>query len=534
MVKVEKSRFLLPTRSIVTGIMFVLLGALTLAVATVWAADPLPLRRVSDPNPNFSGIWVDTTNEDRIKVLEEKLARLKAEQMELKKEATAAAAAAPTFTYRPGQGATIEAADRSFSVNFHYLVHYFIYNSTNGEPHRGSTRMDLFLRRNRPGIIFCLNNCFYEWGIRFDLSTGIQVSEQGQWFDIHFEQMNPWFPTFTIGDRTNPVPFSYVVRSVSSSAQHELASLMLFDNGVDELSHKALALYWADRPIPWGMLPGVFTLDFEFKSGGGIQRNVVSDTDRKQFEGIFGLKPFSRSKNPWIEKIKWGIGLQIDSIDARSAAQGRRLRIMTLEKGTNSVTLLDANNIGSGLHHRIETGLEWGYGPYLIRAEGGVSKFRSGNPTATTTDGFLGIHGGYWRIGHEMFVWSPKGLLTGSASTPHSLQLGWAFERSQADCGRHLTQGCSPTTTLPGFGTTAAQKADFHRNHLTLRDLSLWYFFTPAIRLGAWWWWWDAANTPRFTQVQIGCTRNTNATLGKAGSKSCTWHTVNLGLQVSF
>ncbi|HXG52598.1 MAG TPA: hypothetical protein VNN77_14475, partial [candidate division Zixibacteria bacterium] len=40
--------------------------------------------------------------DDRIKALEQELGRLKAEQMELKKEATAAAAALPTFTYRTG------------------------------------------------------------------------------------------------------------------------------------------------------------------------------------------------------------------------------------------------------------------------------------------------------------------------------------------------------------------------------------------------------------------------------------------------
>src|SRR3989304_1841975 len=68
--------------------------------------------------------------EDRIRKLEanqqanaEELARLKGEQMELKKEATAAAAALPTFEYRPGRGLTIKAADRSWSLNKTYELH---------------------------------------------------------------------------------------------------------------------------------------------------------------------------------------------------------------------------------------------------------------------------------------------------------------------------------------------------------------------------------------------------------------------------
>ncbi len=42
------------------------LAAVTFLVATAWGADPLPLRVVSDPNPNFSGITVDTTNNEII------------------------------------------------------------------------------------------------------------------------------------------------------------------------------------------------------------------------------------------------------------------------------------------------------------------------------------------------------------------------------------------------------------------------------------------------------------------------------------
>jgi hypothetical protein len=35
-----------------------------LLVTTAWAGDPLPLRKISDANPHFSGIWVDTTNNE--------------------------------------------------------------------------------------------------------------------------------------------------------------------------------------------------------------------------------------------------------------------------------------------------------------------------------------------------------------------------------------------------------------------------------------------------------------------------------------
>src|SRR5574341_2617176 len=103
--------------------------------------------------------------DEKIKTLEQKLGRLKEEQMELRREATAAAAALPTFTYRPGRGVTIEAADRSYSVNLNYVLDAFIYNATRGNDRRGSTTGDLNFRRSRPGFQFCVNNCFYDWGL---------------------------------------------------------------------------------------------------------------------------------------------------------------------------------------------------------------------------------------------------------------------------------------------------------------------------------------------------------------------------------
>jgi hypothetical protein len=258
------------------------------------------------------------------------------------------------------------------------------------------------------------------------MDTGQQVGEFNQWFDVHFEQMHPMFPTLSIGDRTPPVSFPYVARSSSSSAQIELASDMLSDVDADELSRKSIGISWRDRPMPG--LPGDFTLDLEYKSGAGVSRNTITDTDRKQFQGTLGVRPFTRTKNRWLEKIKVGGGIQLDSIDGRSLLTNRRLRLRTMERGSNRVVLLDANGIGGGLHRRVEGGIEWGYGPYLARAEGGWRKFSSGD-TATPlgpgsrSDGFLGVSGRFWRIGHEIFLWSPKGILTGSSATPHSLQL---------------------------------------------------------------------------------------------------------------
>src|SRR5512144_2958803 len=61
--------------------------------------------------------------DDKIKALEQELSSLKSQQIELKKEATAAAAALPTFSYRPGNGVNIEAADKSWGIRFSMEAH---------------------------------------------------------------------------------------------------------------------------------------------------------------------------------------------------------------------------------------------------------------------------------------------------------------------------------------------------------------------------------------------------------------------------
>ncbi len=52
---------------------------------------------------------------DEVARLENEQAQMKAEQIEMKKEATAAAAQLPNFSYRPGSGLMIEAADKSWA-----------------------------------------------------------------------------------------------------------------------------------------------------------------------------------------------------------------------------------------------------------------------------------------------------------------------------------------------------------------------------------------------------------------------------------
>ena len=94
--------------------------------------------------------------DQRIRALEDELTRLKteqaqvkAEQIEMKRSALAAEGALPTFSYRPGSGLLMEAADKSWSLRFTLVAHMrMLFES--GRSHVGRTNGEIMARRWRP------------------------------------------------------------------------------------------------------------------------------------------------------------------------------------------------------------------------------------------------------------------------------------------------------------------------------------------------------------------------------------------------
>ena len=106
--------------------------------------------------------------DDKIKALEQELGQLKSQQIELKKEATAAAAALPSFSYRPGNGLNIEAADKSWGIRFGMETNLRILFES-GQDAVGRTNGEVMLRRWRPQINYCIDNCLYEIEMSWDM-----------------------------------------------------------------------------------------------------------------------------------------------------------------------------------------------------------------------------------------------------------------------------------------------------------------------------------------------------------------------------
>jgi hypothetical protein len=300
---------------------------------------------------------------------------------------------------------------------------------------------------------------------------------------------------------------------------------MLSDSSTHNLSHRAIGFGWRNVALGSG---DVF-LAFEYAGnpfssagnnavlGGGasaVPSGSIENSDNDDAHTFFmktGMRPFSASKNKWLQKTRFGFGWSVNSPSLSWASTTRRLRLTSTDR-VGRLDLMDIRNIGSGMHHRFEYGLEWGVGPYVIRAVNGLSSFE--DKARLGAGSHKGVHGQFWSIANELFLWSPKGFMTGSPNTPGSIVAGWNFARADASCGR---PGCD----LSG---------EFSRNFVSQRELDLWYWIRPGLSVGAWWNWWHAANVATGDQEGIGCKKGGSEVAGK----SCKWHTVNLGLRVDF
>src|SRR6266540_2724965 len=161
----------------------------------------------------FTSSLIAQTVDEEIRSLKEKLAALEAQQLDLKKEATAAAQAMPTFSYRPGNGLNIQAADKAWGLRFSLETHFrMLFES--GRDQIGRTNGEIMGRRFRPEFWYCLNNCLWEIEAALDLdgfgtgnaknSTGTTVGpilQRGAVW-LHLENVNPWLPTVHFGMET--------------------------------------------------------------------------------------------------------------------------------------------------------------------------------------------------------------------------------------------------------------------------------------------------------------------------------------------
>jgi hypothetical protein len=485
--------------------------------------------------------------DDKIKALEQELGQLKSQQLELKKEATAAAAALPSFSYRPGNGLDITAADKSWGLRFSMETNLRMMFES-GQDQVGRTNGEVMLRRWRPTFWYCIDNCLYEIETSIDMdgfgtgnaknstnTGGSSIMQRGV-VHFHLENLNPFLPTVDIG---GDISTSLSTSRQGSSAVGAQLEYDLLSRNVGPNTGRAgwgVVFNWDDRSLSGIGIPGrIGRYQFGVASVNEGDDNLSSFTDRKDFVQYISLFPFSELKNKWLNGFMFEFGAWFCNIDQRQQADNGCARMRIQDNGDAARQTLYTtgdNAIGEGLSTFFMPGITWGVGPYRLRAVAGFAQAADGNFEGSVGGGFNCSNvpgtlpsgctpnkrgkkrGRDWLIGHDLFLWSPKGFLTGTANTPGSILVGTHFERTDMSCD---------TPRCPGING-----GQFHRGTYILREWDLWYFLAPRMSIGGGIMWYDASNLTTTVQKNLGV--NKNGRSGGGGS----WTDGNINFRYQF
>jgi hypothetical protein len=397
----------------------------------------------------------------------------------------------------------IAAAEKSWGVRFFMVSHRRFFFSA-GDVQVGRTNGEIMLRRFRPTFWYCIDNCLYEIEWSFDadgFGTGNAEGGTLQRGAVHFhlENLNPFLPTVDIG---GDVSTSMSTSRQGSSAVGAQLEYDLLSRNVGPNTGRAgwgIVFNWDDRSLSGIGIPGrIGRYQFAMASIAEGNDNLSSFTDRKDFNTYISLFPFSDLKNKWIRGFMFELGAWFCNNDQRQQAVNGCNRVRIQDNGDAArQTLFDtgANSIGEGLATFIMPGITWNVGPYRLRAVGGFFQAEDGNftdPGAVNKRGKK--RGRNFLIGHDLFVWSPKGWLTGSANTPGSIYVGTHFERNDVSCA------------TPRCGNING--GQFHRGTYIIREWDLWYFLAPRMSIGGGVTWYDASNLTTTVQKNLGINKN--------------------------
>jgi hypothetical protein len=383
-----------------------------------------------------------------------------------------------------------------------------------------------------------LNDCLYEVELGIDMdgfgtgnaknstnTGGSSILQRGAIF-FHLEKMNPWLPTVYTGMDIPGSISSYRQGSSSTGSQLEY-DLLSRNNGFNTgRAGNGFGLNWDD--IPLGGIGRLARFNVVYASIGEGDDGLQSFREQRSVSSYINVEPFSQIKNKWIRGLGLEMGAWFCPNKPNATEQNpqdiacNELRIRDNGDGGRQ-SLFRATVDGSGMTHFLMPGFAWTVGPYRFRAVGGWQRYDDDNSN---------VKGRVWLFGHDLFIWSPKGFLTGSSTEPGSILLGTHFERIDVSCPE---TSCNNGTNPAGFGLpTAAQQ--FHRNRILLREWDIWYFIQNRMSIGAAFLWYDVSNIRQASALtggsgiqsannvarNLGCNSSHQGTLQRPG-KGCDW-----------
>ncbi len=341
---------------------FLISGALGfLLTALLAAAAPV---RADDVDQRIRSL------EDELTRLKSEQAQVKAEQIELRKQATAAEAALPNFSYRPGSGMLIEAADKSWSFRTSMEAHFRLLFES-GLTEAGRETGGVMGRRFRPFFYYCVNDCLYEIETGLDLdgfgfgtgnaknstnTGGSSILQRGVLW-VHLEKFNPWLPTFYTGMDGPAAMSSYRQGSSSTGSQLEYDLLSRNTGFNTGRWGNGFGLNWQDKDLSGIGIPGRFPLvNVVYATIGEGDDGLQSFREQRSVSAYANIEPFSQTKNKWIRGLGFEMGAWFCPNDPNHTPQNpqsigcNEVRIRDNGDGGRQ-TLFRAGVNGSGMTH---------------------------------------------------------------------------------------------------------------------------------------------------------------------------------------
>lgn len=440
--------------------------------------------------------------EERIKALQEKLAELKAEQarmkgqqIEMKNEATAAAAALPTFSYRPASGLSIESADKSWAIRFRARLQYYsTFWLDDNRAKNGAVQGAIQLRRGRPRFIYYWDDRMYEFDYEVDINNG-GSGTGGPWntqhaeFQVHFDKLNPWFPTLVVGARPTPTLNPQDTNCSSATCGRAERS---FGNEAERVTtgtvERGLILRWDDLPVG----PGTSWFNVAYGTEDADEFSQLSSagfkTDRKNVYVGIGAEPFKKVKNDWISGVEVSFG---GIFGGTFSDNFSGVRVRTDQIRAQRVTLVRTQD-RDGQRQYMTPGLGWKMGPYQLRVAGQFGN--SHRDTGQRANDGSSIQTRGWRIMHELWLWSQKGPLTGS-TRDGGIMLAPLYQRVDVRAPNAMRDCTTSTSGCQGAYATDA-------------GIGLWYFSSSVrnLNFGIVWdrWSVNKANADVATRIDKG------------------------------
>jgi hypothetical protein len=319
----------------------------------------------------------------------------------------------------------------------------------------------------------------------------------------HLENLNPFLPTVDFGGDIS-TSMSTARQGSSATGTQMDYDMISRNNGFNTgRAGWGIVFNWDDRSLDGIGVPGrIGRFQVAYASVGEGDDNLSSFSDKKDWVTYLSIQPLSQVKNKWVSGLNFEYGAwfcnndghgQVTSgtttaIVGNAQLTGLNIRNVGAQNGCDRLRIQDngdsarqtlfdtgAGSIGKGLTFFQMPGFTWEVGPYRVRAWGSwqTNEDKGGTPGKKRAQG--------WGIGHDLFLWSPKGFLTGSSATPGSVYFGSHFERNNEWC--ETAARCS-----------AINGGEFHRIRVLLREWDLWYFVAPRMSIGAHLLWYDSSN----------------------------------------